>query len=119
MSLSTKAPWLAFYGDMPASISYPECTMYQMVKRSAQRLPESDAYVFMGRRTSYADFLRRIETAAKGLVAMGIGKGDRVTLCMPNTPQAVDCFYALNRIGAIPNMIHPLSAPQEIAFYLY
>ena len=49
---------------------------------------------------------------------MGIGPGDRVTICMPNTPQAVDCFYALNRIGAVPNMIHPLSAPQEIAFYL-
>ena len=49
---------------------------------------------------------------------MGIEKGDRVTICMPNTPQALDCFYALNRIGAIPNMIHPLSAAKEIAFYL-
>lgn len=118
MSLSSNAPWLAYYGSTPATIPYPECTMYQMVEKTAKRLPKSDAYVFMGRRTSYADFLRRIEMAAKGLVAMGIGKGDRVTLCMPNTPQALDCFYALNRIGAIPNMIHPLSAPQEIAFYL-
>ena len=118
MSLSSNAPWLAYYGKMPATIPYPECTMYQMVEKTAKRLSKSDAYVFMGRRTSYADFLRRIEMAAKGLVAMGIGKGDRVTLCMPNTPQALDCFYALNRIGAIPNMIHPLSAPQEIAFYL-
>lgn len=41
-----------------------------------------------------------------------------MTICMPNSPQGVDCFYALNRIGAIPNMIHPLSAPHEIAFYL-
>lgn len=56
--------------------------------------------------------------AAKGLVKLGIRKGNRVTICMPNTPQALDCFYALNRIGAIPNMIHPLSAAQEIAFYL-
>ena len=118
MSLSSSAPWLSYYGCTPASLSYPECTMYQMVAQTASRYPRLDAYVFMGRRTSYADFLRRIETAAKGLVAMGIGKGDRVTLCMPNTPQALDCFYALNRIGAVPNMIHPLSAPQEIAFYL-
>ena len=118
MSLSANAPWLSYYGCTPATISYPECTMYQMVAQAAQRYPTCDAYVFMGRRTSYSDFLRRIEKAAKGLVAMGIGKGDRVTLCMPNTPQALDCFYALNRIGAVPNMIHPLSAPQEIAFYL-
>lgn len=118
MSLSSNAPWLSYYGCTPATISYPECTMYQMVEQTASRYPRSDAYVFMGCRTSYSDFLRRIDAAAKGLIAMGIGKGDRVTLCMPNTPQALDCFYALNRIGAVPNMIHPLSAPQEIAFYL-
>jgi len=49
---------------------------------------------------------------------MGVRKGDRVTICMPNCPQAVDSFYALNRIGAIGNMIHPLSAAGEIKFYL-
>ena len=62
--------------------------------------------------------MKRIDAAAKGLYEMGIRKGDKVTICMANTPQALDCFYALNRIGAIPNMIHPLSAAKEIAFYL-
>ena len=51
-------------------------------------------------------------------MALGIQKGDRVTICMPNCPQAVDSFYALNRIGAVSNMIHPLSAAGEIKFYL-
>lgn len=118
MSLSADAPWLAYYGRTPATLNYPDCTMYEMVSRAARRYPENIAYTFMGKKTKYADFLARIDAAAKGLVAMGIQKGDRVTICMPNTPQAVDCFYALNRIGAIPNMIHPLSAPQEIDFYL-
>ena len=68
--------------------------------------------------TDYATFLRRVDLTARAFVAMGIHRGDRVTICMPNSPQGVDCFYALNRIGAIPNMIHPLSAPHEIAFYL-
>lgn len=49
---------------------------------------------------------------------MGIQRGDAVTICMPNTPQALDCFYALNRIGAIANMTHPLSARSELTFYL-
>ena len=92
--------------------------MYQMLRETALKYPENTAYVFMGKKTSYTAFLKRIEAAARGLAAMGIRKGDRVTICMPNTPQALDCFYALNRIGAIPNMIHPLSAAREIAFYL-
>ena len=118
MGISSNAPWTAFYGNTPASLSYPEKTMYQMLHETAQQYPQNTAYVFMGKKTSYASFLKRIDSAARGLTAMGIRKGDRVTICMPNTPQALDCFYALNRIGAIPNMIHPLSAAKEIAFYL-
>ena len=118
MGLASDAPWTAFYGNTPASLAYPEKTMYQMLCETARQYPENTAYVFMGKKTSYAAFLKRVESAAKGLTAMGIRKGDRVTICMPNTPQALDCFYALNHIGAVPNMIHPLSAAKEIAFYL-
>ena len=118
MSFSASAPWLKFYDTTPATLNYPHMTMYQMVEAAARTYPDNTAYIFMGKKTSFADFLLRIDAAARGLYAMGIRKGDRVTICMANTPQAVDCFYALNRIGAIPNMIHPLSAPKEIAFYL-
>ncbi len=118
MGLSASAPWLAYYGDTPATISYPDLTMFQLVQEAARRSPDALACVFMGRRTSYSEFLRRIEDAARGLIRMGIQGGDRVTICMPNTPQALVCFYALNRIGAVANMVHPLSAAQEIAFYL-
>ena len=118
MGISTTAPWTAFYGNTPTTIDYPQKTMYQMVVDAANQYSNNTAYVFMGKKTSYPQFLQRIEAAAKGLTAMGITKGDKVTICMANTPQALDCFYALNRIGAIPNMIHPLSAAEEIAFYL-
>ena len=118
MPLSSSAPWLAFYGNTPASLSYPDKTMYQLLADTANEYPNHIAYVFQGKKTTYADFLRRIDAAAKGLYHFGIRKGDRITICMPNCPQALDCFYALNRLGAIPNMIHPLSAAQEIAFYL-
>ena len=118
MGLSASAPWLKFYGKMPKNIDYPQMTMYERVAETARAYPENIAYEFMGKETNYAIFLRRLELTARAFAAMGIHQGDRVTICMPNTPQAVDCFYALNRIGAIPNMIHPLSAPNEIAFYL-
>ncbi len=118
MGISSTAPWLSYYGNTPASLDYPHKTMYQMVAATAKQYPTSTAYTFMGKQTTYAAFMKRIEAAAKGLYQMGIRKGDKVTICMPNTPQALDCFYGLNRIGAIPNMIHPLSAAKEIAFYL-
>jgi len=118
MGISAAAPWRAFYGTTPATIDYPCKTMYQLLSQTAANYPGSAAYSFMGKQTTYAAFMKRIEATAKGFVKMGIGKGDRVTICMANTPQALDCFYALNRIGAIPNMIHPLSAASEIAFYL-
>ncbi len=118
MGISSTAPWLSYYGNTPASLDYPHKTMYQMVAQTAKQYPDATAYIFMGKKTSYAAFMKRIDAAAKGLVHLGIRKGDKVTICMANTPQALDCFYALNRIGAIPNMIHPLSAAKEIAFYL-
>ena len=118
MGISAQAPWLKYYGNTPAHLDYPRQTIYQIVRESAQRHPGDVAYEFMNKQTSYAQFMQRIDRVAKALIALGIGKGDRVTICMPNSPQALDTFYALNRIGAVSNMIHPLSAPSEIAFYL-
>ena len=118
MGISASAPWRSFYGNTPATIDYPRVSMYKLLRDTARKYPDNIAYNFMGKETTYAQFMKRIDAAAKGLVNLGIQKGDRVTICMANTPQALDCFYALNRIGAIPNMIHPLSAAEEIAFYL-
>ena len=118
MGISAQAPWLNFYGDMPKHLDYPRLTIYQIVRQTAREHPQQVAYEFMNKETTYAQFMERIDRVAKALVALGIKKGDRVTICMPNSPQALDTFYALNRIGALSNMIHPLSAPAEIAFYL-
>ena len=118
MGLSASAPWVKYYGSTPATLDYPQKTMYQLLCQTAKQYPKNTAYIFQGKKTDYATFLARIDDAAKGLTAMGIQKGDKVTICMPNSPQALQCFSGLNRIGAIPNMIHPLSAAKEIAFYL-
>ena len=118
MGLSASAPWTKYYGNTPKNLNYPHKTMFELLAATAKQYPDNTAYVFMGKKTSYTEFMKRIDAAAKGLYEMGIRKGDKVTICMANTPQALDCFYALNRIGAIPNMIHPLSAAKEIAFYL-
>ncbi len=97
---------------------YPEATMFQLVERIAQQYPNEPAYEFYDRKTSYRAFVERIERAARAFWSSGIRMGDAVTICMPNTPQALDCFYALNRIGAVANMVHPLSAQNEITGFL-
>ncbi len=99
-------------------LEYPKLTMFEMVARTTEQFHSQTAYEFYGRKTSYARMLFRIEQAARAFTAAGIQKGDVVTICMPNTPQAIDCFYALDRIGAVANMVHPLSAEEEITFYL-
>ena len=104
--------------DSEIHLHYPEKTMFQMIYESAQRLPDDNACIFKGKAITYRQLIDRIEKAAAGLYGKGIRQGDVVTICMPNTPQAVDCLYALNRIGAVASFIHPLSAEKEIAYYL-
>lgn len=118
MSISSSAPWLKYYGNTPQHLQYPRKTIYQMVRAAADKFPKNIAYEFMGKQTSFAAFMRHIDDTARAYLALGIQKGDRVTICMPNCPQALNSFYALNRIGAVSNMIHPLSAAGEIKFYL-
>ncbi len=118
MTTEPKAPWLKYYGDVRFHLDYPDCTMFEMVENVSRKYPDYLAYEFLGKTTDYTEFVKEIRLTAKGLAAIGIKENDRVTICMPNCPQAVLTFYALNLIGAIGNMIHPLSSVGEIRFYL-
>ncbi len=115
--MNSKA-WYKFYGDIPTTLDYPEKSMYEMVLSAKEKYPTYKAYDFMGNTKTYAEFLEEIDLLAKALLAEGVRAGDKITICMPNTPQAVAMFYAINKIGAVANMIHPLSAENEILFFL-
>ncbi|MEG2213317.1 MAG: AMP-binding protein, partial [Clostridiales bacterium] len=115
---SVKTPWLANYGKVPFHIEYPQGSMVETIKQIAALYPDYIAFDFMGRSTSFRQFYADICLAARSFAAAGIGEDDRVTICMPNSPQGVCCFYALNMLGAVANMIHPLSSEGEIIFYL-
>lgn len=111
-------PWLKFYGDVPASINYPRVTMHQALMQSVARNPETVAYDFMDCPSTYQAFARDIDQCASALAALGLKPGDRMTIALPTIPQGVIAFYAVNKIGAVASMIHPLSTAKEIAFYL-
>ncbi|MEG1524917.1 MAG: AMP-binding protein [Clostridia bacterium] len=115
---NVKAPWLGFYGEVPKHLTYPDGSMSNMVERVAAQYPNYIAFTFMGKKTSYQAMVEQVNRVAKAFAAIGVKEGDKVTLCMPNCPQIVLCFYALNKIGAIASMIHPLSSVGEIEFYI-
>lgn len=113
-----KTPWKDYMGDVPMHLSYFDGTMFEAVEAMAKKYPTSIAFNFMGKATTYRTMVREIENCAKALKTIGVREGDKVTIAMPNCPQAIYMFYAVNLIGAIANMIHPLSAEKEIEFYL-
>lgn len=116
--MEIKTPWYTGYGKVKKNIDYPQITMCEQIVEVSKRQPSKTALSFMGKNTSYANMVKMIEKTARALVASGVKKGDYVTVCMPNIPQTVYCFYAINMIGAIASMIHPLSAEGEILYYL-
>ncbi len=111
-------PWLAFYGEVPASLDYPPITLHAAVAASAARVPAAIAWDFFGTRSSYAELLAAIDACANALAALGLRADDRLLIAMPTAPQAVIAFYAANRLGAVPALIHPLSTSSEIEHYL-
>ena len=117
--VTASAPWLKSYDpECPQHLDYFTGTLAEAFECAAEKYPNYIAYDFMGSETSYKSAVEAIHACARALSAAGIKEGDKVTVCMPNAPQTVTVFYAVNLIGGIANMVHPLSAVKEIAFCL-
>ena len=116
--ITAKTPWKDHLGDVPLHVDYFEGSMFEAVERIAEKYPNNIAFDFMGRSTTYAQMIAEIKRCAKALKTIGVRENDRVTIAMPNCPQAIFMLYAVNLVGGIANMIHPLSAEKEIEFYL-
>ncbi len=116
--LDISTPWLKSYGDVKFNLDYPDGSMADVVIAVADRKQTRTALSCMGTEISYKKFKQKIISTAAAFAAMGVKAGDKVTICMPNLPQTVYSLYALNYIGAVASLIHPLSAEAEIAYYL-
>ena len=92
--------------------------MVDMVLQSAEKWPDNVAYSYYGHKVTYKNFVKKIEKAARALKNYGVKEGDRVTICMPNTPEGITMVYAVNMVGAVCNMVHPLSSEKELEYYI-
>ncbi len=116
--ITAKMPWKDYVGEVPLHLDYFDGSMFEAVAKIAETYPNNIAFDFMGKSTTYKELVRETERCAKALKTIGVREGDKVTIAMPNCPQAIYMFYAVNLVGGIANMIHPLSAEKEIEFYL-
>lgn len=112
------APWLDSYAGVKPNLDYPKISMSDVVMETAKKFPSQTALSCMGTKIRFKDLAKNILKTANAFKKLGIKKGDTVTVCLPNIPQTVYSLYALNYIGAVASMIHPLSAEKEIVFYI-
>ena len=112
------APWEKYYKKEEINIKIPNISMYDQVKISTYRYPKNIAIFYEGKKINYTSLIHKIDKIANAFSTYGIKKGDIVTICLPNIPEVLYTLYALNKIGAIANMLHPLSAEEEIRYSL-
>ncbi len=109
-----KRRWHKFYNKNEREVETPNMSLYEYLYNSNKERLNNTAINYFGNKSTYNSFFNSIDTCAKALKSQGVRKGDVISICMPNTPEAVIMFYAVSKIGAISNMIHPLSAEEEI-----
>ena len=115
---SKDKPWLKYYEEEKISDELPEKSIYEYMYDNNKDHLEDIALIYLKRKITYGQLVDNISIVEKALIALGVKKGDVVTIAMPSTPEAVYCVYALNKIRAVANMIHPLAGANEIVDYL-
>lgn len=92
--------------------------LYDAVYEASCKWPHNVALEYFDTQITYKELIKKINKVAAALKEIGAEKGENITICMPNTPESIYSFYAVNEIGAVANMIHPLSSEMEIEDFL-
>lgn len=112
-------PWLDHYPpDVRHTLEYPKKILPDFLKENAALYPEHQAIIFPGEEITFADLAKRVNTMTAGLHNLGIQKGDRVAIMIPNCPQAVISYYAILQLGAIVVQTNPMYVERELEFQL-
>ena len=109
-----KAPWAKYYNKKDMNINVPNISIYDYIKECSLKNPNNDAIEYFGNILTYREFFKKIDIASKAFRSQGIRKGDVVSILSANVPEALISFFALNKIGAVCNMLHPLLSENEI-----
>jgi long-chain acyl-CoA synthetase len=113
----TDRPWLAHYDKgVPHTIDYPKVALYHFLEESARKYPDKPCTIFKGAVISYKEMNEITDRLAAALADMGVKKGDRVGIFMPNTPQFVMAYFGILKAGGVVVATNPLYTPAEIEY---
>ena len=115
---SIDKPWLKYYPEDAINAPLPECTIYEYLYENNKDYPNDIALEYMGAKITYGELFAHIDACEKSLTDLKVKRGDIVTVALPSVPEALYMVYALNKMGAVANMIHPLAGEMEILHYL-
>ena len=104
----------AYPGGVPYSLNYPEIPLYAFLENSARKFPDRDAVIFYGKRITYGGLWDQARRLAASLRGLGVGKGDRVGLLLPNVPQFIIAYNAILAAGGIVVPVNPLNPKEEV-----
>ncbi len=108
-------PWLKNYDEgIPGSLEYPKVPLFHFLEESARKYPDRPCTLFKGATISFKEMNAATDQIAGALAAMGVKKGDRVGIFMPNTPQFVMCYFGILKAGGVVVATNPLYTPTEI-----
>lgn len=110
--------WSEHHGKDNFRDEYPTFSMFSLLEETAKKHPDYTAIEFQNKKATFSEMIAQIELIAQSLLESGVQKGDYVSVVAPNTPQALTMVYAINRIGAVANMIHPLLSSNEIKMFV-
>jgi long-chain acyl-CoA synthetase len=111
----SERPWLQHYDQgVPQHIDYPDVPLFYFLEDAAKKHPDSPCTIFHGARISYREMDQLTDRLAAGLVDLGVKKGDRVGIFMPNTPQFVMVYFAILKAGGVVVATNPLYSVREI-----
>ncbi|AZN39450.1 long-chain-fatty-acid--CoA ligase [Paenibacillus albus] len=119
MDQAQASPWFRNYpGEVPNTLDIPNISISDLLLQTAAKFPSNEALHFYGKRTTYRELLAAANRMAAGLQAVGIGKGDRVAIMLPNCPQTVIAYYGVLLAGAVAVMTNPLYVERELTHQL-
>lgn len=115
---SIDKPWKKYYSDEAMNGTLPKCTIYEFLWENNRNYPRDIAINYFGRLITYKEMFAQIDKTASAFLALDVQPGEYVSVALPSIPEALYVVYALNKIGAVANMIHPLAGEAETINYL-
>ena len=115
---SIDKPWLKYYSEEAINAPLPECTIYEYLWENNKDYLDDIAIIYFNRKITYAELFDNISRCEKALLKLGVKENEIVTIALPSIPEVLYLVYAVNKLGAVANMIHPLAGESEIIHYL-